>query len=432
VTYKQLRGRRIAVLADTDSRWKWAAQVANRLHSATPVAGYQLSHSELPSRRQLLDAGMVPEQVRTVDPAELVAALRAEPPDVLVVALPGGGVQATLHLLAAAELAERPLVLTGYVGVVYERVVEGLLLRAGADVIAANSPSDHDRFRGILTGAKIDPDCLALTRLPFLGAPDGRGRLSVAGQHASGRFTVTFAGQPGVPASRRDRRHLVDRLAGHARLHPERDVVVKLRSLPGERVTHTEPHPYADLVRALGASRPPNLKVAVGDMGSALDRTDLLVTVSSTAAAESIRRGVPTAILTDFGIRESLGNAYFLGSGCLAAFDDLDAGLQPAADPRWARRHGLGIGIDELPGRVAQLLASRPLPPLRPFYTVANAPAMLPGLLARYGLAADGRPLVQSEGVPDLVRTAVRTSARKLYRHGADVVAPALRKLATL
>ena len=112
MTYKQLRGRRIAVLADTDSRWKWAAQVANRLHSATPVAGYQLSHSELPSRRQLLDAGMVPEQVRTVDPAELVAALRAEPPDVLVVALPGGGVQATLHLLAAAELAERPLVLT--------------------------------------------------------------------------------------------------------------------------------------------------------------------------------------------------------------------------------------------------------------------------------------------------------------------------------
>lgn len=413
----------MVVLADTDSRWKWAVQVASRLHPSAPVLGYQPADVAPPSARQLAEAGIEPGNVQVVGPAELVAALRADPADVLVVGLPGGGIQAALHLLAAAHLPDRPVVVTGYVGVVYERMVEGLLLRAGADVIATNSPSDHDRFRGILTGAKADPDALTLTRLPFLGEPSVR---------PPGRVTVTFAGQPGVPATRRDRRYLVERLAAHARQHPERDVVVKLRSLPGERVTHAEPHPYAELVRALGAARPANLKVTVGDMGAALDRTDLLVTLSSTAAAESIRRGIPTAILTDFGIRESLGNAYFLGSGCLAAFDDLDAGLLPEADPRWARRHGLGIGIDELPGRVAALLGSRPLPPVRPFYTMANAPAMLPGLLARYGLATDGQPRSHPDAGPDRLRAAVRTSARKLYRHGADVVAPALRKLATL
>ena len=81
-----------------------------------------------------------------------------------------------------------------------------------------------------------------------------------------------------------------------------------------------------------------SFRLAAGDMGEVLSRTDLLVTVSSTAAVEAIHRGIPTAILTDFGIRESLGNAHFLGSGCLAAFDDLDAGAHPVADGRWARR----------------------------------------------------------------------------------------------
>src|SRR5665647_1676141 len=106
-------------------------------------------------------------------------------------------------------------------------------------------------------------------------------------------------------------------------------------------------------------------------MGTVLNHTDLLVTVSSTAAAESIHRGVPTAVLTDFGIRESLGNAYFLGSGCLTSFDDLELGAAPTADDRWARRHGLGATVDRLPSRVAELL-SAPLPPLKPFYTPAN------------------------------------------------------------
>lgn len=415
--------RSVAVLADTDSRWKWAAHLARRLRPAVPVTGYQLSLDDLPSQRQLAAAGVDPAAVRAVTPAELVDALAVDVPDVLIVALPGGGVQAMLHLVAAADLPRRPVVLTGYVGVVYEKVAEGLLLRAGADLLAANTPADLDTFRTVLSGAAADSDSLVLTRLPFLS--DG-------GPRTAGRHTVTFAGQPGVPATRWQRRYLVARLAEYARNHPDHDVLVKLRALPGERITHTEPYPYDDLVRALGASRPANLEVAVGDMGRTLDHTDLLVTVSSTAAAEAIHRGIPTAVLTDFGIRESLGNAYFLGSGCLASLDDVDAGALPVADPRWARRNGLGTSVDQLPGRVAELLGQGPLPPLQPFYTMANAPAMLPGLLARYGVGPDGRPLSHGEGMPELLRSAVRSGARQMYRHGAEVVAPALRKLASL
>ena len=147
----------MAVLADTDSRWKWAVQLSRRLHPAAVLSGYQLDSVAQPSARQLAAAGIAPEVIRTVTPAGLVAALAEDTPEVLVIALPGGGCQAMLHLLAAAELPNRPLVVTGYVGVVYEKVVEGLLLRAGADLIAANSPSDFDRFQSVLTGAGSTP-----------------------------------------------------------------------------------------------------------------------------------------------------------------------------------------------------------------------------------------------------------------------------------
>lgn len=103
------------MLADTDSRWKWGVQLAHRLRPGRPVDCYELSSAEVPSPRQLTQAGVDPALLRTVTPAELLAALAATSPDVLVVALPGGGVQAVLQLLAAAELPHRPLVVTGYV-----------------------------------------------------------------------------------------------------------------------------------------------------------------------------------------------------------------------------------------------------------------------------------------------------------------------------
>ena len=416
--------RTVAVLADSDSRWKWGVQLARRLNPSAAVAGYQFAGSDLPSRRQLAEAGIAPDAVAVVSAGELVPALAAAEPDVLIVALPGGGCQAILHLLAAADLPSRPLVLTGYVGVVYEKVIEGLLLRGGADVVAANSPADLEHFRTVFAGVGLPTGQLALTRLPFLGD---------SGPRASARFTVTFAGQPGVPATKWHRRYLVERLAEHASRHPERDVLIKLRSLPGEQAAHTELYPYDELFRALGADRPPNLKLAGGPMGKVLNRTDLLVTVSSTAAVEAIHRGIATALLTDFGLRESLGNTYFIGSGCLASFDELDAGAIPTADETWARRAGLGPAPDPLPERVTELLAAGPLPPIRPFYTMANGKAFLPGLLAGYGVGTDGKPLpFLVEGAPAGLRDAVRRSARTMYRHGSQVVAPALRKLASL
>lgn len=411
----------VALLADTESRWKWAARMAARLGPEPEVVGYQLWTHELPSHRQLLDAGVRPEQVRQLTPSGLLDALAVDRPDVLIVAAPGGGCQAVLQLLATAHLEPRPLVITGYLGVVYENLVDGLLLRAGSDLIAANSPADLDQFQTVLSSVGARPESLVRTTLPFLEDP--------APRSPSARFALTFAGQPGVPASRAERQHVVQRLADHARRHPERDVLVKVRNLPGEVATPPEPHPYDELIRGLGTQRPANLKVIGGLLSRALSRSDLLVTVSSTAALEAIHAGVPAAVLTDFGVRESLGNTYFLGSGLLASFDELDRGLIPKVRSDWAIQRGVRGLTDELPQRVAQAL-TEPRGELRPFYSLDNASGFLPRLLAGYGIGPDGRPLASR--TTSVLRKAVRTGARGVYRHGTTVIGPALRRLAAL
>ncbi|NEC34649.1 DUF6716 putative glycosyltransferase, partial [Streptomyces rubrogriseus] len=395
---------RVAVLADSDTRWKWGALTATRVRPGDPeihLDGYLLRGRATPTARQLREVGVSADSLREVTAVEFLRAMdgaRGEDSyDVLVLALVGGGVQAMLHGLGRVwqDRAERPVVVTGYVGVVYEKLADGLLLRHGADLVLANSRQDAERFRAVYEGVGADAAAVTEVALPFLG---GSAYAGEPGDRGERPYTLVFAAQPSVPDSRRDRTYLLERLIEHARLHPEREVLLKLRSRPGEHTTHIEELPYQKLVQR--ADPPANFRLVYGHMGEVLDRTDLLVTVSSTAALESLHRRIPTVVLSDLGVREALGNHHFVGSGCLASWDQLDAGHRPAPDPEWVARQGVAAdggyetAFDQARARIAALLV-RPggLPPLAPYYTLATAPGYLPGILARHHLAPDGTPL---------------------------------------
>ena len=428
--------QRIAVLADSDTRWKWGATLARRIAPGTVLDAYYLNGRATPTERQLAEVGIPSDSAREVTGAEFLADPQVLEADVLILALVGGAGQALLHGLAAAWAGRtvRPVVITGYVGVVYEKMTDGLLLRVGSDIVLANTTADAERFRTAIAGVGADASAVVETALPFLeGAPYDP---TAAGRTRS--FTVCFAAQPSSPASRSARLHLLGRAAQHARLHPDREVLVKLRSLPGEQTTHVEDHPYQQLLKDLAEPAPSNLQLRYGHMGEVLDGTDLLVTVSSTAALESLHRSIPTAVLTDFGVRENLGNHYFIGSGCLASWDELDAGLIPEADRSWVRRHGVGADdpYRELQERVAKLRAVGEMPPLVPYYSESRAGGYLPSLLERYGFDPHGMPIDRTGPergpINRLVRSTVRRSARGAYRLGAQRVAPAIRRLGKL
>lgn len=428
----------MAVLADSDTRWKWGTLTAKRIAPRDiRLDGYLLRGRATPTARQLGEVGVRADSLREVTATEFLHALREETYgayDVLVLALVGGGVQAMLHGLGRvwAGRPRRPVVVTGYVGVVYEKLTDGLLLRHGADLVLANSRQDAERFRAVYEGVGADAGAVTEVALPFLGgAPH-------TGDHEPRR--VVFAAQPSVPDTRADRTYLLNRLVEHARRHPEREVLLKLRSRPGEHTTHIEELPYQKLAR--GLALPANLRLVYGHMGEVLDRTDLLVTVSSTAALEALHRRVPTAVLTDLGIREALGNHHFVGSGCLASWDQLDAGHRPVPDEEWLARQGVAAdgsyatAFDAARARIAELLDEPGgLPPLTPYYTPVTAPGYLPGILARHHLGPDGTPLPGAPAAgrdPGPVRRIVRRTARGAYRHGVQRVAPAIRRMGEL
>ncbi|MFF4386010.1 DUF6716 putative glycosyltransferase [Streptomyces sp. NPDC001552] len=439
--------KRVAVLADSDTRWKWGALTARRLVPDHQLTGFLLRGRATPTARQLGEVGVRADRLSEVTCAEFLAEIERERYDVVVLALVGGAVQAVLHGARAlwSAPARRPVLVTGYVGVVYEKLADGLLLRHGADLVLANSRHDAQRFRAVYEGVGADAAAVTETALPFLGGAP----YEPAGSRA---HTVVFAVQPSVPDSRADRAYLLERAAGHARLHPEREVLIKLRSKPGEHTTHLEEQPYQRLAEKIPGGLPANCRLVYGNMGEVLDGADLLVTVSSTAALESLHRSIPTAVLTDLGIREALGNHHFLGSGCLASWDQIDSGLLPVGDPAWLAAQGVlsatdtGIGADTgadayavARAKVAGLLAAARLPSPAPYYTRTTAPGYLPGILARHHLAPDGTPL------PGAVRPAagesrlrrrlrghLREAARGAYRHGVQRVAPVIRRLGEL
>ncbi|WP_418958714.1 DUF6716 putative glycosyltransferase [Streptomyces tritici] len=415
---------RVAVLADSDTRWKWGALTARRIApGGAETTGFLLRGRATPTARQLAETGVADAPPREVTGAGFLRAVRDEGYDVVVLALVGGTVRAVLEGLAGLGLERRPVIVTGYVGVVYEKLADGLLLRHGADVVLANSRHDAERFRAVYEGVGADAGAVVEAALPFLGGAPYEAR--------SGRDTLVFAAQPSVPVTRADRVYLLRRLIGHARLHPGREVLLKLRSKPGEHTTHLEELPYQKLVRDLAV--PPNFRLVYGHMGEVLDGADLLVTVSSTAALEALHRRIPTAVLTDLGVREVLGNHHFIGSGLLTSFDALDKDERPVPDEDWLARQGVvadgsyDTAFDVARARVAELLARPALPPIAPYYTAETAPGYLPGILARHDLDATA-PQTPDSGLRRLVREA----ARGAYRHGVQRVAPVIRRLGEL
>lgn len=395
--------------------------------------GYLLRGRATPTARQLKEVGVTADSLREVTAVEFLRAMEKEPYDILVLSLVGGGVQAMLHGLARAwdGRTERPVVVTGYVGVVYEKLTDGLLLRHGADLVLANSRQDADRFKAVYDGVGADSSAVTEVALPFLGGDAYQGERDP--------YTVVFAVQPSVPDNRRDRNYLLNRAIQHARFHPNREVLLKLRSKPGEHTTHIEELPYQKLVQ--GKDLPANFSLVYGHMGDVLDRTDLLVTISSTAALESLHRRIPTVVLTDLGIREGLGNHHFVGSGCLASWDQLDAGYKPVPDAEWVARQGVmadgsyETAFDAARERITKLLAGDEMAPLNPYYTPETAPGYLPGILARHHLGPDGTPLPGAPAAdkePGPVRQIVRRAARGAYRHGVQRVAPVIRRMGEL
>ncbi|GII99588.1 hypothetical protein CLV28_0159 [Sediminihabitans luteus] len=280
----------------------------------------------------------------------------ADGSDVVVLA-----VQGPLASRFLAERADRPSVdgrvpvtITGWVGVIIEKHVAGYLERFGADVVAVNTRHDLDQFREVARRLELPTHNLLLSGLPLLPAapePPRGGPVR----------TVVFADQPTVPRRRDDRAYVYARLVEHARRHPEREVLLKPRHRPDEDTFHVMRHHPAAIVADWDL--PANFRIDYTPVTELLPRTDLLLTVSSTAAMEGVAAGVRTAFVGDLGVHEQHGNHIFVPSGLIRTFDQVDRDDLGSPAPDWLADYFLGDDrrpVERIVDRALEVLALDP------------------------------------------------------------------------
>ena len=344
-------GRTALLIAAFDSQLKWCARIRDELiaRGFTCEAVVPDSRSAL-SQKQVRDAGF--EEVRHCSWAELVDEACAH--DVVVASLAGPQTQRLSIDLAEAQSSRPglgPVVVSGWVGIIIERITAGYLDRSGTDVIAVNSAGDLEHFRHAAELLDVPSDNLLLTGLPFLSA-------NPAPTQTGPIRTVLYADQPTVPVTVFERRYVYGKLIDYAREHHDRVVLLKPRHRPEEDTFHRMRHHPEDLVPE---DLPPNFSIDYVPIAESLPHVDLLLTMSSTASLEAIDYGCRVGLIADLGVNERYGNHVFLDSGLLRTFDQISADEIGEANPDW--RASYFEGRDQSPtevliDRVEKLLAS--------------------------------------------------------------------------
>jgi hypothetical protein len=355
-------GRRLLVIADSDSYVKWGAAFAARLPVGWAAELVVLQTPVRPSSRQLRVAlagtAFVAEGVPVISLDELPGRLARDRPDAVLLALRGPLVRVVAPI--AARGPGRPVLVSGFPGLTIPAERKAIVYREQVDLIVLHSLREVRAFRANAEELGIGVE-FGLATLAFLQG----GRAADAAAAGPGSDLV-FAAQAKVPAERDDRVRLLGWLADAARRRPSRRVVVKVRARRGEAQTHAEAHDYAELLgdpdvhRALGGSLPPNLVVEDGPMAEHLARAAGLVTVSSTAALEAVASGLPTLLIDEFGVTPRLINTVFEGSGLFGGTDAI-AGweFRRPADDWLDDNYFHGVGHDDWAARLDVLLDRR-------------------------------------------------------------------------
>ncbi|MFI2489761.1 DUF6716 putative glycosyltransferase [Promicromonospora kroppenstedtii] len=352
---------RVLAVADSDSYLKWACASLDRLGPAddsgldrsavivkTPIA---------PTTSQIAAAVAGSSVVR---PAvlllrDLAAQVRDTSPDVVLIAATGPVAEVVARAVVAAAGKRRPALITGLPGMALPATPKGTGWRRWCDAFVVHSRLEVDAYREAFAAHGVTPE-VPLAHLPFL-------------EHTAGSLgaepvkRVVFAAQAKVPDNRPDRVTLLDRLAKLA--EDDFEVIVKLRARKGERQTHNEAFPYDELWDAehekLG-HRSDALRFVDGPMAEWLQAGSALMTVSSTAAMESLSLGLSTVIIDDFGVTPDLLNAPFAGSGCVLPVADAAEAFRaggPEPDTAWLEDNYLHAAESELPATVRELAARR-------------------------------------------------------------------------
>ncbi|RYD23727.1 MAG: hypothetical protein EOP88_03080 [Verrucomicrobiaceae bacterium] len=222
----------------------------------------------------------------------------------------------------------RPILFTGYNGVVLQRFEDGMGWRVGYDLIALNSPEDREKAMAFSSHSTLQ----RATLMPIIGInrTDKPSTFAVERSASWGKTrTVVFAEQVLFPRGPKEKYSLYSHMIRIALENPDWKVVVKPRTPPDGFTFHRQSDHISRFIER-NFILPSNMSICYEPLDELLKKTTALLSISSTAFFDAVGTGVPSFTLSDFGISSTYGTHFFHGSGCticLASLGKLSHGL---------------------------------------------------------------------------------------------------------
>ena len=346
---KRLAGRKIVAFACFDSFGKLAMtllETCRRQGADTTLYLLEINNRTL-SRRQRLE-------IRRIDPRTRIEKLPwndlrslAGPMvgdvDALILGLDGQRSRDALLQLKGvwSGSTPRPLLVSAYPGILFRFALEGMLDRAGADLLCLNSEHDLATYSAGCQALGMDCSNAVVTGLPILW------RVKPAIRETTTPLSIVFFEQPSIPVHPLQRRFLCDQLLELAAAWPDHPVIFKPRTSSIESTLHRRHGEMSSVISAMTRSQP-NLKLSFKPATQLLRCCGCAITVSSTAALESMAMGISTRIVGDLGVTETLGNHFFAASGAVADFATIrEDPFKAIHDRSWLERQGLIPGGEQ-------------------------------------------------------------------------------------
>ena len=353
---KRLEGRKVAAVACFDSFGKLAMTLlaaCRREGAETTLHLLELNNRAL-SRRQRLE-------IRRIDPRTPIekhpwSDLRnlcspmAGDVDALILGLDGQRSRDALLQLHGAwgHSTTRPRLISAYPGILFRFALEGMLDRSGADLLCLNSQQDLSTYQKGCTALGRDSSNAVVTGLPILWRTHPRAEFPE-------NPSIVFFEQPSIPVHPLQRRFVCEQLRELAAAWPNHPVIFKPRTSSIESTLHRRHGEMASVIDIMSHQQS-NLKLSFKPATQLLSKCGCAITVSSTAALESMAMGISTRIVGDLGVTETLGNHFFADSGAIANFAAIrDNPFEVLHDTRWLQTQGWDPDGDD---RFIEALAS--------------------------------------------------------------------------
>lgn len=328
---------KILFLATTDSYLKWANSLRKDLPKGWKSSICIAKSLQNPSTRQI-EVALGPQKGKPVDSMhvfKVIAEIYKQKPDAVFVGATGPFLAIFRWMLNFSATGRSIKLISGSPGIAFHLDGHPLKVRSAADLILVASKRERIKLGRALD--TFSPQTkIALSGLSFLQGLDKIPK-------NKGHETLVFAPQPDMPKSRADREKILLELAALKRLRPKLRVVVKLRAIDQEPQTHFEEFPYQvlaqDLVR-IGVLKGDEFQFELGSIADQMKNSNAtLMTISSTAALESLAMGCPTQIVSDFGLRNDIANKVFEDSGLVAPIAEYMRARETKPDQDWLKRN---------------------------------------------------------------------------------------------